>query len=67
MGKNFKNLNELKATKLNKQTKEHILKKTRKIDFKIFSMVLDKKHPVNLIHLKKCNKNDLYMELTYEL
>ena len=65
--KDLKKTNELKATKLDRQTKEYILKKTNKVDFRIFSMILDKKSPKNLVHMTNVNKNDLYIKITCEL
>jgi len=67
MPKKYKKINELKATKLDRQPKEYVLKKTNNIDFRVISVILNKKSPENRIRIKKFNKNDLYMDITYDL
>ena len=65
--KNLYKLDELKANKMTSNVKLDILRKTSNINYKIYSIVLNKNNVNNKLFLKRSKVNNIYIEVVSEL
>jgi len=65
--KQLKKENEIKGSKTNKKIKIHILKKMKTIDYKTYSIIMNKMETRHRKDLKNRNINEVYIEMVCEL